>query len=86
VIGSKLPFTFTRPLSREWTLRLRGMLSETATSTRAWIFKRKKDWSVYMGSASQAVPKLVIFGKEDAMNSIVFVDYIKVSLFFILLS
>lgn len=40
--------------------------------------KRKKDWSVYMGEASKAVPKLVIFGKEDGMNSLAFLEYIKV--------
>lgn len=66
-----------QPLSREWTLRLRGMLSETATATRTWIFKRAKDWSVYMEKASQATPKLVIFGKQDAMNSLEYIDYIK---------
>jgi len=66
-----------KPLSREWTLRLRGMLTETATSTRQWIWKRKKDWSVYMGEASKHVPKLVMFGSEDGMNSLAFIDYIK---------
>lgn len=68
-----------RPLSREWTLRLRGMLSETATATRSWIFKRQKDWNTYMEKASQCTPKLVIFGKEDRMNSLEYIDYIKVS-------
>lgn len=66
-----------QPLSREWTLRLRGMLTECDTSTRTWIFKRKKDWSVYMNQASKHVPKLVIFGKQDGMNSVDFVEYIK---------
>ena len=54
------------------------MLTETETATRQWIWKRKKDWGVYMGDASKNVPKLVLFGKEDGMNSITFVDYIKV--------
>ncbi|KAG2024014.1 hypothetical protein CC2G_001615 [Coprinopsis cinerea AmutBmut pab1-1] len=66
-----------RPLSREWTLRLRGMLTETATSTRAWIFKRKKNWDCYMSEASKKVPKLVIFGRQDGMNSLDFIDYIR---------
>ncbi|KAL9711956.1 hypothetical protein Ac2012v2_005030 [Leucoagaricus gongylophorus] len=66
-----------QPLSREWTLRLRGMLSETATATRSWIFKRQKDWNTYMEKASQCTPKLVIFGKEDRMNSLEYIDYIK---------
>lgn len=54
------------------------MLTEVETSTRAWIFKRKKDWTVYMTEAPKKVPKLVIFGKQDGMNSLQFVDYIKV--------
>lgn len=53
------------------------MLSETDTATRTWIFKRKVEWDVYMNGASKVVPKLVVFGKEDGMNSIKFVDYIK---------
>jgi hypothetical protein len=31
-----------------------------------------------MGPATKAIPKLVVFGKEDALNSLKFVDYIKV--------
>jgi hypothetical protein len=31
-----------------------------------------------MNGASKVVPKLVVFGKEDALNSAEFVDYIKV--------
>lgn len=54
-------------------------MTETSTSTRTWIFKRKKDWGPYMTGASKKVPKLVVFGKEDGMNSLGFVDYIKVS-------
>ncbi|KXN87003.1 AB hydrolase superfamily protein YdjP [Leucoagaricus sp. SymC.cos] len=48
-----------------------------ALTYRTWIFKRQKDWSVYMEKASQATPKLVIFGKEDGMNSLEYIDYIK---------
>jgi len=55
------------------------MLSETMTATRTWIFKRQKDWRVYMEKASQITPKLVIFGEKDRMNSPDFIDYIKVS-------
>ncbi|EPQ52654.1 alpha/beta-hydrolase [Gloeophyllum trabeum ATCC 11539] len=66
-----------QPLPREWQLKLRGMLTETATATRQWIFKRKKNWGPYMEGASKAVPKLVIFGKQDGMNSLDYIDYIK---------
>ncbi|KAF9263050.1 alpha/beta-hydrolase [Marasmius fiardii PR-910] len=66
-----------QPLSREWTLRLKGMLTECDTSTRTWIFKRKKDWGPYMTGAAKNVPKLVVFGNQDGMNSLEFVDYIK---------
>jgi len=66
-----------KPLPRDQYLRLRGMLTETATATRQWIWKRKKDWTVYLEQASKNVPKLVMFGKEDGMNSLEFVDYIK---------
>ncbi|KAH6903443.1 Alpha/Beta hydrolase protein [Coprinopsis sp. MPI-PUGE-AT-0042] len=66
-----------QPLSREWTLRLKGMISETATSTRMWIFKRKKDWGCYLDQACKKVPKLVIFGRQDGINSLDYIEYIK---------
>ncbi|TFK49583.1 alpha/beta-hydrolase [Heliocybe sulcata] len=66
-----------QPLPREWQLKLRGMMTECATATRQWIFKRKKDWGSYMEGASKTVPKLVIFGKQDGMNSLDYIDYIK---------
>jgi pimeloyl-ACP methyl ester carboxylesterase len=53
------------------------MLTETAASTRQRIFRRKYNWEAYLGVASKTVPKLVIFGKEDAVNTFDFIDYIK---------
>ena len=54
------------------------MLTETATSTRVWIFKRKKDWSCYLGQARTKIPKLVIYGRQDGINSLDYIEYIKV--------
>ncbi|EAU93639.1 hypothetical protein CC1G_02869 [Coprinopsis cinerea okayama7 len=55
-----------------------GLFIQSLTyRTRAWIFKRKKNWDCYMNEASKKVPKLVIFGRQDGMNSLDFIDYIR---------
>ncbi|KZT24134.1 alpha/beta-hydrolase [Neolentinus lepideus HHB14362 ss-1] len=64
-------------MHKAYGLFIRALTYQPLPPTRQWIFKRKKDWGPYMEGASKAVPKLVIFGRQDGMNSLDYIDYIK---------